>query len=84
MATRGNPATKKRLETRVIVRNATGNYGVSYRWNAAGTVATLALGEGEEFEVSITDVSSSINQRWRIPSRAECSTCHSAQAGHAL
>ena len=82
--TRGNPLTKKRLETRVIVRNASGNYGVSYRWNSAGTVATLALGEGEEFDVSIVDGSSSITQRWRIPSRAECATCHSAQAGHAL
>lgn len=82
--TRGNPATKKRLETRVLVRNDNGSYGVSYRWNDAGTVATLALGEGEEFDVAITDGSSSFNQRWRIPSRAECSTCHSAQAGHAL
>ncbi len=81
---RGDPSTKKRLETRVIVRNATGNYGVSYRWNPAGTTATLAAGEGEVFDVSITENGSPITQRWRIPSRAECSTCHTAQAGHAL
>ncbi len=81
---RGDPSTKKRLETRVIVRNVTGNYGVSYRWNEAGTIATLAAGEGEEFDVAISDGSNSMTQRWRIPSRAECATCHSAQAGHAL
>ena len=81
---RGDPSTKKRLETRVIVRNSRGNYGVSYRWNDAGTNATLAAGQGEEFDVSITDGGNSVTQRWRIPSRAECSTCHSEQAGHAL
>ncbi len=80
----GVATTKKRLETRVIVRNAGGNYGVSYRWNEAGTVATLAAGEGEEFDVAITDGGNVSNQRWRIPSRAECSICHSPQAGTAL
>lgn len=73
----GNPASLKRLETRVIVRNATGNYGVSYRWNEAGTAAALVPAEGVDFPVNDS-------QTWRIPSRSECSTCHSSQAGHAL
>jgi uncharacterized repeat protein (TIGR03806 family) len=81
---RGNPATAKRLETRVFVRNATGAYGVSYRWNAAGTEATLVADAGDEFDLSININGSLQTQRWRIPSRAECMTCHSPQAGHAL
>jgi uncharacterized repeat protein (TIGR03806 family) len=81
---RGDPATRKRLETRVLVRNSEGSYGVSYRWNEAGTSASLAAPEGEEFDVSITENGSPVTQRWRIPSRASCITCHSPQAGHAL
>ncbi len=82
--TRGNPATARRLETRVLVRNAAGAYGVSYRWNTNGTVATLADAAGEEFDLNITDSGAPSVQRWRIPSQAECMTCHSPQAGHAL
>lgn len=82
--TRGNPAITKRLETRVLVRNAEGAYGVSYRWNAAGTEATLANDAGEEFTLQIDVNGSTIDQLWRIPSRSECMTCHTAQAGHSL
>ena len=37
----GNPKSRRRLETRLLVRNARGVYGVTYRWddtqtNAAG------------------------------------------------
>jgi uncharacterized repeat protein (TIGR03806 family) len=82
--TRGNPATARRLETRVLVRNSTGAYGVSYRWNTNGTAATLADAAGEEFDLNIIDNGVPAVQRWRIPSQAECMTCHSPQAGHAL
>lgn len=81
---RGNPATAKRLETRVLVRSETETYGVSYRWNEAGTNATLANAAGEEFDLAITDDGSPLTQRWRIPSMSECMTCHSPQAGDAL
>ncbi|MGB6219490.1 PQQ-dependent sugar dehydrogenase [Haloferula sp.] len=81
---RGNPTTRKRIETRVLVKTADGSYGVSYRWNEAGTAATLADAAGEEFDLSIIDGGSPTTQRWRIPSHAECTVCHSPQAGHAL
>lgn len=81
---RGNPATAKRLETRILVRGDTGTYGVSYRWNEADTAATLADPAGEEFDISITHDGSPLTQRWRIPSMSECMTCHSPQAGDAL
>ncbi|MBK1827679.1 PQQ-dependent sugar dehydrogenase [Haloferula rosea] len=81
---RGNPSTRKRIETRVLVKTEEGSYGVSYRWNNDGTSATLADAAGEEFDLAIIDGGVSKNQRWRIPSHAECNTCHSPQAGHAL
>lgn len=81
---RDNPTTRKRLETRVLVKNASGAYGVSYRWNDAGTEATLVPDAGVEFDVNITAGGNPSVQRWRIPSRAECMICHTSQAGHAL
>jgi hypothetical protein len=81
---RGVPASKKRIETRLIVKNATGAYGVSYRWNDAGTEGFLAADGGENFTLEVTDGGNPVPQTWRIPSRAECMTCHTPQAGHAL
>jgi glucose/arabinose dehydrogenase len=82
---RGNPASpKKRIETRVLVKNAGGIYGVSYRWNTTGTQATLAADGGETFAVEITKDGAPYSQTWNIPSRAQCNVCHSAEAGYAL
>lgn len=82
---RGNAdSPKKRIETRVLVKNSTGMYGVSYRWNEAGTEATLAADGGEDFPVNLTVDGQPYFQQWRIPSRAQCLTCHSPQAGHSL
>jgi len=81
---RGNPATKKRIETRVIVKTDTGSYGVSYRWNEAQTEATLVEDAGAEFDLSIDDHGTPHTQRWQIPGRTSCLTCHTPQAGHAL
>ena len=74
----------KRIETRLIVKNTAGAYGVSYRWNAAGTEATLAEDGGENFVLNVTDGGNPAPQTWRIPSRSECMTCHTPQAGYAL
>lgn len=81
---RGVPASKKRIETRLIVKNASGSYGVSYRWNDAGTEAFLAADGGENFNLAVTQDGNPVPQTWRIPSRAECMSCHTPQAGHAL
>jgi uncharacterized repeat protein (TIGR03806 family) len=81
---RGVPASKKRIETRLLVKNPTGAYGVSYRWNDAGTEAFLAADGGENFILNVTEGGNPVPQTWRIPSRAECMTCHTPQAGHAL
>lgn len=83
---RANPGTSiQRLETRLLVRNATGSYGVSYRWRVDGSEADLAANPGEEFVINFTDAEGQSDSfTWQIPSRAECLTCHSAEAGHAL
>jgi glucose/arabinose dehydrogenase len=82
---RGNPASpKKRIETRVLVKNDSGAYGVSYRWNEAGTEAVLVDDGGEDIPVNITVGGAPYTQQWKIPSRSQCISCHSPQAGHAL
>jgi uncharacterized repeat protein (TIGR03806 family) len=82
--TRGNPATKKRLETRLLMINATGSYGVSYRWNNDGTEAFLVADGGEDFDMNVVINGNNTVQHWRIPSRSECLACHTPQGGHGL
>jgi len=82
--TRGDPSTAKRIETRVIVKNDEGCYGVSYRWNEAGTGAALVPEAGVTFDLTVTEGGAVRTQTWEIPSRANCLTCHTSQAGHLL
>lgn len=81
---RGNPATRKRLETRLLVKSTSGAYGVSYRWNDAGTDATLVPDSGADIDLKLTVDGTATTQRWHVPSRSECIACHSPQAGYAL
>jgi hypothetical protein len=82
---RDNPGTNlKRLETRFLVRNTGGLYGVAYRWNDQGTEATLVGTGGVDFDLQIQQGGQMITQSWHIPSRGECITCHNPNAGHAL
>ncbi len=81
---RGNPATKKRLETRVLVRDEAGSYGVSYRWNKAETEALLVEDGGVSFPLEIVIDGTPTTQMWSIPSRTQCTICHNAAAGHGL
>ena len=82
--TRGDPATKKRIETRVLVKTTNGCYGVSYKWNDAGTEAFLVGDPGTNFNLNVLDGSTPVVQQWEIPSRSSCLACHTAVAGHAL
>lgn len=82
--TRGDPSTKRRIETRVLVKTDSGTYGVSYRWNEAQTEATLVPEEGVEFNLDIIENGVAKVQRWGIPGRTSCLTCHTPQAGGSL
>ena len=78
-----NPNATTRLETRFIVKTDDGHYGVTYRWNAAGTDAVLLAGS-EERVVEIETPQGIREQIWEFPSPAGCAECHSSAAGAAL
>jgi uncharacterized repeat protein (TIGR03806 family) len=79
-----NPAIRKRLETRLLVVETGGVYGATYKWNAAGSNADLLSG-GLSEDITITTASGGTRtQSWYYPSRSDCLTCHTANAGHVL
>ncbi len=81
---RGNPATTKRIETRFLIKTAQNAYGVSYKWNDAGTEAFLVPEAGDNFDLTVTESGTTRTQHYHIPARSECLTCHTAEAGGAL
>ncbi|MEI9962781.1 MAG: PQQ-dependent sugar dehydrogenase [Limisphaerales bacterium] len=81
--TNGVATSRKRLETRFIVRNTDGVYGMTYRWNSA-TNATLVPEAGLNETFLINDGGTLRTQIWHYPSRSECLTCHTPQGGFAL
>jgi glucose/arabinose dehydrogenase len=78
---------RKRIETRLLVRQQGEWTGYSYRWNAAQTDAVLVPAGGGAEELEVPDPSAPEGRRdqtWRFPSRTECLTCHSRAAGFIL
>jgi uncharacterized repeat protein (TIGR03806 family) len=64
------------IETRLLARHTDGSYaGYSYRWNEAGTEASLVTGGA---------VSTIAGVEWQYPTAGECDRCHTAVAGHSL
>lgn len=93
----GNPATRKRLETRILQhRKMPGNddeygaqywYGYTYIWSDDQTDAELAPAEGVDRTFTIRDPKAEGGQReqaWRFPSRAECALCHTMASKYVL
>lgn len=81
--TNGVPESTRRLETRILVRNSNGVYGVTYRWDSL-TNATLVADAGFDEAFVINDGGILRTQVWHYPSRAECNACHTPVAGLAL
>ncbi len=73
-----------RLETRFLVKTATGSYGLTYAWNDAQTDADLVDAEGMAQTVSFMEGGVSREQKWLFPSRNACRACHTSVAGQAL
>jgi uncharacterized repeat protein (TIGR03806 family) len=83
--TNGVPESRKRLETRFIMKNAQGVYGITYRWGDSTTNATLVPDEGMDEQFVIDEGGGILRtQVWHYPSRVECNQCHTGVGGFAL
>ena len=82
--TNGVPGSRRRLETRFIVKTTNDLYGVTYRWDETQKNATLVPEVGLDETFVIHDGGMTRTQVWHYPGRAECLTCHTAEGGGAL
>ena len=82
----GRPASRFRVETRVLLRQQGEWAGYSYRWNTDQADATLVGREGAaaSFPVRGPQGAGEQGQTWRFPSRSECMACHSRAANFVL
>jgi uncharacterized repeat protein (TIGR03806 family) len=93
---KGNPASRRRLETRLLhFRQLGGNEevgdqvwsGYTYVWNDEQTDAVLLDRLGLDTTYTIKDAGSPGGRRkqtWHFPSRAECTLCHTMPAKYVL
>ncbi len=71
-----NPSVKRRLETRLLVRDDQGFfYGGSYRWRPDHSDADL-VGDSQTESITITTASGTRSQDWLFPGRQACFACH--------
>ena len=79
-----NAAVRKRLETRFLVHGTNGAwYGLTYKWRTNNADADLLPSSFEE-TLLVTTPMGIRTQTWYYPSRADCLTCHNANAGTVL
>ena len=83
----GNPASRRRIETRLLTKQIGQWVGYSYLWNDDQSDADLVGAEGADRPYTITDAKAEAGKRtqtWHYPSRAECMTCHSRASNFVL
>ena len=92
----GNPASRKRLETRILhFEQLAGTEevgdqiwrGYTYIWNDDQTDAELCEKSGRDVKLSIKDdraPGGKREQNWHFPSRSECTLCHTMPAKYVL
>jgi uncharacterized repeat protein (TIGR03806 family) len=84
----GNPASRRRLETRLLHVEQGHWRGYTYLWTGDQTDAVLLddpRGANRTYEVKDPTAPGGVRaQTWRFPSRAECTLCHTMPAGFVL
>ena len=80
-----NPDLTRRLETRFyIIDQNLEAYGLTYKWNEAGTDAELLNTEVIASYPVIKADGSTEMQTWNYPNRLQCNSCHTPNAGFVL
>ena len=83
----GDAASRRRLETRLLTKQAGEWVGYTYLWNEEQTDAVLLGAAGEDREFTVRDAAAAGGERkvkWHFPSRTECMVCHSRAAKYVL
>lgn len=80
----GDPASKRWIETRLMIKEQGEWVGYSYAWNQDQTDAELVSAGGKDKEFSIVETSGIRLQNWHYPSRTECMVCHTRASGYLL
>lgn len=83
---RGNPATRRRVETQLLHYDGQQWAAYSYRWNDAQTDADLVPSRGADAAFEVKDAAAPggvRRQTWRYFSRAECLRCHNMRENFA-
>lgn len=93
---KGNPASRRRLETRILhFEQVAGTEevgdqvwrGYTYVWNDDQSDAELLAAPGADRELTIKDPDAPggvRKQTWHFPSRSECTLCHTMPAKYVL
>src|SRR5207253_2378669 len=84
---RGNPDTRRYLETQILHFDGMAWKGYTYQWNDEQNEAILVPAEGSERSIVVKDANAPGGRRqqtWHFHSRAECLQCHNPWAGHLL
>ena len=79
----GVASSRRRLETRILGRRASGWFGLVYKWRSDGSDADL-LADGARESLTVRSTAGDQTFSYEYPSRSDCLRCHNAAAGGIL